>query len=169
MELVRHSSLNPEHAGQLVEKLDTLLADYETYTHNIRNIHWNPRLRPHLDLSEKVSRLYYFAGQSKEAIAERIISLGYAPGQMAYEHEMDFSDMDDKPMRINKVREVRNYDGAIYAIIHTSQELLEEVKEVFLLAASYKEKDTIELTGNLAQQLLFTIGIFAATRLASQN
>ncbi|MEM7374325.1 MAG: hypothetical protein AAF587_37370 [Bacteroidota bacterium] len=164
MELVKNQGLDPEGAEALAEKLDELLAEYQIYHSNLHKIHYDPKLRPFLDLSEKVERLYGLTQYNREYIAEQILKLGHQP--------TDYSSSFDQALMktgVSQIQEVRGFEGAVYALIYTSHQLLESVKEVFYLAAEFQAKDAMAAMGQLAQQLTFAIGVFASVRLAHLN
>jgi len=163
MSLIRYQS-NPEDASQLVERLDGLLTDYELYHRNLRRIHWDQGLRAFLDFNDKLTKLYHITDNSKHQVAETLIALGGQP---------DLSDIEVAHLlpttRIQALSEVRDFETATHSIVQNSQTLLEEVKEVFYLAAELQEPNTQQLMNMLAQQLRFTAAIFNGVRLAQLN
>jgi starvation-inducible DNA-binding protein len=163
MDLIRQHS-NPEGAVQLTEKLDNLLTDYEIYHRNLRRIHWDQSLRPFIDFSSKLDQLYHIADNSKNEIAENLLSLGGTPDLKNIEvaHLLPQT-------RVNALTEVRNFETAVNSIMQNSAQLLEEVKEVFLLAAHLGEQRTQQLMVGLSQQLTFTVAIFNGVRMAQFN
>ena len=101
---------------------------------------------------------------NRENIAEQILRLGYQP--------TDYTARFDQALiktGVSQIQEVRGFEGAVYALVHTSRQLLDSVKEVFYLAAEFEAKDTMATMGQLAQQLTFAIGVFASVRLAHLN
>ncbi len=163
MDLIRSQSFSGD-AQDLVNKVDGLLTDYEIYHRNLRRLHWDQSLRPFLDFSDKLEKLYHVADDSKHALAEQLMSLGGAP---------DLQNIDVAHLlpqtRLNALREVRGFDDAIRSILQNSSSLLEEVKEVFMLATELNEGATQQLMTGLMNQLGFTMAVFNGVRLAHLN
>jgi starvation-inducible DNA-binding protein len=153
----------PEGEERLAEKLDELLVDYEAYHQNLKQIHWNQRLRPYLDLTRKVGHLYEVTENNKQLIANQLLSLGYNPTLT------DTPAMGLMRTGVSALSEVRNLEDAVFGIIRNSREMLQRIEEVFYLAAEYDEKQTMLLMQHMAQQLSFAIGVFASLRLATYN
>lgn len=160
MELVRYQPLTPDHAEALARRLDLLLGEYAAFRDGVVQIHRTPELRPYLELVEKVSRLYGAAQFGEHQLAERIISLGYRPGSL----------LDGESPSLPVVRPgSADFQQTVFAIIHSSRHLLEEVRQAYLLAAEYDEKRSMALLNQLAAHLVMAIGAFAALRLSTLN
>lgn len=164
MELVRKQGLDPEGAEALAKKLDELLAEYQVYHSNLHKIHYDPKLRPFLDLSEKVEKLFGLTQYNREFIAEQILNLGHQPTDYASQYEQALI-----KTGVSQIQKVNGFEGAVYALIYTSHQLLDSVKDVFYLAAEFEAKETMAAMGQLAHQLSFAIGVFASVRLAHLN
>ncbi|WP_040489700.1 Dps family protein [Indibacter alkaliphilus] len=63
----------------LVEKLNSLLANYEIYYQNLRNFHWNVTGPQFFELHAKFEELYNEANLGIDETAERILTLGARP------------------------------------------------------------------------------------------
>ncbi len=63
----------------LVEKLNSLLANYEIYYQNLRNFHWNVTGPNFFELHAKFEELYNTANLGIDETAERILTLGARP------------------------------------------------------------------------------------------
>jgi starvation-inducible DNA-binding protein len=63
----------------LVDKLNTLLANYQIYYQNLRNFHWNVSGPNFFELHAKFEELYTTANESVDEVAERILTLGARP------------------------------------------------------------------------------------------
>lgn len=163
MELsINNRDLDPEGREDLAEKLDELLLDYQQYSRNVRKIHWDAKLRPYLDFSEKLDILYNVTDQNTRVLAEKILNLGYSPSTQPEDTALFKS-------RLHPIPKPENLDQSIFAIIRMSQELLETVDEVFYTAASYEEEQSMYLMKSLGQQLKFTIWVFSSVRAAMNN
>lgn len=64
---------------KIVEKLNVLLANYSVFYQNTRGAHWNIKGNQFFTLHEKFEQLYAGLGTKIDEIAERILTLGYAP------------------------------------------------------------------------------------------
>lgn len=71
--------LDPQKAGMTAQYLNQLLADYHVYYQNLRNFHWNIKGEQFYPLHEKFEGLYSDARLKIDEIAERVLSLRYAP------------------------------------------------------------------------------------------
>jgi starvation-inducible DNA-binding protein len=63
----------------LVDKLNSLLANYEIYYQNLRNFHWNVSGPNFFELHAKFEELYNAANLGIDETAERILTLGERP------------------------------------------------------------------------------------------
>jgi len=71
--------LDAEKAGQLAEKLNILLANYQLFYINLRGFHWNIKGEKFFELHVKFEELYNDAIIKIDEIAERILTLGHTP------------------------------------------------------------------------------------------
>jgi len=163
MELSTYNgNLSPEGREDLAEKLDGLLLDYQQYHQNVRKIHWDPKLRPFLDFSDKLDILYNVSNHNTNVLAEEIMNLGFSPSESG-------SALAVVKSRIHPMPRPENLEQSIFSIIQMSKELLATVDEVFYTAASYEEEHSMFLMKTLAQQLKFTIWVFSSVRSAVSN
>lgn len=71
--------LNIEKSKNLAVKLNTLLADYSLFYQNVRGFHWNIKGEKFFELHLKFEELYNDLLIKIDEVAERILTLGYAP------------------------------------------------------------------------------------------
>lgn len=71
--------LNEADCKKIAEKLNVLLANYSVFYQNTRGAHWNIKGDQFFTLHEKFEELYTGLGAKIDEIAERILTLGYAP------------------------------------------------------------------------------------------
>lgn len=71
--------LKIKDSNLLVEKLNSLLANYEVYYQNLRNFHWNITGPNFFELHAKFEELYNEANLGIDETAERILTLGARP------------------------------------------------------------------------------------------
>lgn len=62
-----------------VEKLNSLLANFQIHYQNLRGFHWNLRGRDFFELHEKFEEFYLDAQEKIDEIAERILTMGSTP------------------------------------------------------------------------------------------
>lgn len=72
--------LNPEKVKELATKLNDLLANYSVFYQNTRGYHWNIKGDKFFELHVKFEELYNNLFMKIDEVAERIRTLGYAPG-----------------------------------------------------------------------------------------
>ena len=72
-------NLNQDKVKETAKALNLLLADYELYYQKIRNFHWNIIGVNFFDLHIQFEDMYGDAAEKIDAIAERILTLGYQP------------------------------------------------------------------------------------------
>lgn len=66
-------------AAQLAEKLNQLLANYQTFYMNVRGYHWNVKGQEFFQLHVKFEEFYTDLLTKVDEVAERILTLGYTP------------------------------------------------------------------------------------------
>lgn len=164
MDLTNYQPMNPDAEEQLIDKLDDLLTNYEVYHNNIRKIHWAPELRPFLDLNAKVTFLYNVSRGSRDELAEVITTKGYQPS--VGQEQPSFLPIQTS---IQALQEVPTFEEAIFHLVRSSKELLDQVKDLIILATELKDQETLGLMTNLAHQLSLTTIVFSSVRLAQLN
>lgn len=65
--------------GELTDKLNALLANYQIHYQNLRSVHWNVKGKDFFQLHVKFEEYYTEAQLSIDEIAERILTLGAVP------------------------------------------------------------------------------------------
>ena len=71
--------LGSADAKKLAEKLNELLANYSLFYQNTRGFHWNIKGEKFFELHAKFEELYNDLLMKIDEVAERILTLGYAP------------------------------------------------------------------------------------------
>jgi starvation-inducible DNA-binding protein len=71
--------LNQNQANELANRLNVLLANYSLFYQNTRGYHWNIKGQKFFELHVKFEELYNDLLLKIDEIAERILTLGYAP------------------------------------------------------------------------------------------
>lgn len=164
MDLINYERRSPEQREELAERLDDLLQNYEAYHNNIRRINWDKELFPYLDFKQKVDFLHKVSRSSQDRIAEQVFQLGKSPS-------LGIQRPSYLPTKlyIQQVEEFQGFEHAVQTLIQTSRQLLDEVRDIFYLAAEYQEESTMEQMSVLASQLSMTAFVFSSVRLATMN
>ena len=165
MDLIKYQGLTPESADHLTEKLNGLLNDYSVFQSNVETIHWDNRLRPFLDLSQKIHILHDITQVNRNRVAEAIVSMG---GKPIFQHEYN-DEQGLTTANVRQIQPVHNFEEAVFSIVEASRELLTTVEDVFYTAVAYNEENTMALMREFAMQLSFAIGVFSSVRLAQMN
>jgi starvation-inducible DNA-binding protein len=71
--------LDTRTSEELAEKLNNLLANYSVFYQNVRGYHWNIKGEKFFELHAKFEELYNDLLIKMDELAERILTLGYAP------------------------------------------------------------------------------------------
>ncbi|GAB4402546.1 MAG: Dps family protein [Bacteroidia bacterium] len=71
--------LREQHAADLAAKLNVLLANYSIFYQNVRGFHWNIKGEKFFELHLKFEELYNDLLLKIDEVAERVLTLGYAP------------------------------------------------------------------------------------------
>lgn len=110
--------LDRNKSEQLAEKLNELLANYSIFYQNTRGYHWNIKGEKFFELHVKFEELYNDLVLKIDEVAERILTLGYAP-----EHK--YSDY----KKVSKVAESHQVSDGIKAV----GEVLNSFKTIIIL------------------------------------
>ncbi len=154
--------LTPEAAEQVSNGLDLLLADYHIYQQNLRKMQWNHRTRVFFDLDDQLGELYGSTDASSDIIAERILQLGYSPTSTVSEALVKAK------LEVLKFS-FESYNDLLMQLIQDTHALIHQIREVFQVASSYKDQNTIVLLGELGKFLNYNIWIFSSMRAAMNN
>ncbi len=71
--------LDVQKTEELVQDLNTLLANFQVYYQNLRGIHWNIKGKGFFELHTKFEELYNDSQIKVDEIAERVLTLGGEP------------------------------------------------------------------------------------------
>ena len=126
--------LDVQKSEGLADKLNLLLANYSVFYQNVRGYHWNIQGEKFFELHLKFEELYTDLLLKIDEVAERILTLGYAPvhNYSAY-------------MRVSSVLEsVEVSDGAIAVqdILGSFQHIIALQREILRLSADAGDEGT---------------------------
>ncbi|MDX1907876.1 MAG: hypothetical protein SF053_12655 [Bacteroidia bacterium] len=162
MELSRFNALTPGGHEAITRQVGLLLEDYQVYQQYVQQLRWDRRLRPFLDFSGKIQQLYGAAEFGKTVVAEHLITMGHTPSVMG-------STLLPSPSRMQVPAQVQHFDDAVRSILRATRQLLETVRETYMLATQYQDKRTAHLMAQLAQQLGIALTVFSGVRSAAYN
>lgn len=116
---------------EVANKLNILLANFQTYYQNLRGVHWNIKGKRFFELHVKFEELYNAAQLQVDEIAERILTLGFTPFHTFEEYL--------KNSKVPVGHNVSDDDKTVRLIINSISELLTIERD--LLNASDKADD----------------------------
>ncbi|TVP49879.1 MAG: DNA starvation/stationary phase protection protein [Mongoliibacter sp.] len=121
----------------LVEKLNSLLANYEIYYQNLRNFHWNVTGPNFFELHAKFEELYNTANLGIDETAERILTLGARP----------FSSFDEyiQHAEIKEAKEVTDGKKMVEIIRDNLNTLLKLERTALEIADEHGDEGTVSL------------------------
>lgn len=116
--------LDVKKSNKLAEKLNLLLANYSVFYQNTRGFHWNIKGDKFFELHIKFEELYNDLFLKIDEVAERILTLGYAPDHnfTAY---MKISEIKESGQVENGLKAVENILSSFQTIIVLQREILD--------------------------------------------
>jgi starvation-inducible DNA-binding protein len=121
----------------LVDKLNSLLANYEIYYQNLRNFHWNVSGPNFFELHAKFEELYNAANLGIDETAERILTLGERPYSSFSEY-----------IENSEIKEAKNIQDAkkmVEIIRDNLNTLLNLERSALEIAAEHGDEGTVSL------------------------
>jgi starvation-inducible DNA-binding protein len=76
---VNQIGLDADKIEEIAASLNDILASYHVSYQNLRGFHWNVKGHQFFELHEKFEQLYEEAKDNIDALAERILTLGFTP------------------------------------------------------------------------------------------
>ncbi|MGK7394415.1 MAG: Dps family protein [Candidatus Cyclobacteriaceae bacterium M3_2C_046] len=110
-------------AQNLAEKLNLLLANYSLFYQNVRGYHWNIKGEKFFELHAKFEELYNDLLIKIDELAERILTLGYAP-QHKYSEYSKISQVKESSEVSDGMQAVANILESFKILISIQRELL---------------------------------------------
>ena len=126
--------LNETQSKTLAEKLNVLLANYSIFYQNTRGFHWNIKGEKFFELHLKFEELYNDLLLKIDEVAERILTLGYAP-----EHNYSVY---AKNASIKESKKISDGVAAVRQILESFQTVLILQRETLNLAADAGDEGT---------------------------
>ncbi len=134
MKNINAIGLNTKKSKQLAEKLNDLLANYSIFYQNTRGYHWNIKGQKFFELHLKFEELYNDLVLKIDEVAERILTLGYAPNH-------NYSDY-KKVAKILEKTEVSDGIKAVEDILASFKVVIAMQREILTLANEADDEGT---------------------------
>lgn len=136
--------IETEHAQQLSEKMNTLLANLQVFYINARGFHWNITGEKFFELHAKFEELYNDLLLKVDEVAERILTLGFTPTHSFTEYLQKSS--------IPEATNVSEGKQAVQLIVEALQSLLLTERDIHHLAGEANDEGTSALMSDYIRQ-----------------
>lgn len=129
--------LDKAKAGQLADRLNDLLANYQMFYQNLRGFHWNIQGKEFFELHVKFEEYYDDAVVKIDEIAERILTLEATP----LHSFKAYTDVAEIEAAENK------FDGneCVEIIIKNFSVLISKERDILSLAGDAEDEGTVSL------------------------
>jgi starvation-inducible DNA-binding protein len=146
--------LDVAKSGQLADKLNLLLANYQVFYINARGFHWNITGEKFFELHAKFEELYNDLLIKVDEVAERILTLGNTPVHSFSEY-----------LKIATIKEATNIsDGkqAVQKIVEGFQSLLEVERDLLQLSSEANDEGTNALMSDYIREQEKQVWMYSA-------
>lgn len=116
--------LDIEKSRYLADRLNELLADYSIFYQNVRGYHWNIKGEKFFELHLKFEELYNDLFVKIDEVAERILTLGYAPNHR-YSTYREYAKIEESTEVSDGTKAVNNILSSFKTIITLQREVLD--------------------------------------------
>ncbi len=153
---MNYLNLDTNKTKETVSELNILLSDYHVYYQKLRNFHWNVSGENFFDLHEQFEQLYDDAKVKIDEIAERILTLRFAPVSNLSDYleassiKESKSDLSDRDM--------------VDTILGDHGKILKQLTAVVKKADDAGDEGTIDLIGAYIRELEKTSWMLDAWR-----
>ncbi|MDP2089858.1 MAG: Dps family protein [Flavobacteriaceae bacterium] len=134
MNTLNRIGLDAEKSNELASLLNDLLANYSTLYQNVRGYHWNVKGDKFFEFHLKFEELYNNLFIKIDEVAERILTLGFAP-----KHK--FTDY-LKETAITESNEVTNGYKSVEEILEAFKILLSKQRHILSLSGEIDDEGT---------------------------
>ena len=151
---LNHIGINKGVSKELSEKLNTLLANYSVFYMNARGFHWNIKGDKFFELHNKFEELYNDSREKIDEIAERVLTLGFAPKHSYSDYLLE-----------SKVLEAKNVSSGLVAIrkiLQSYQIILPLEREILELASNNYDEGTSALMSDYIREQEKQIWMYSA-------
>lgn len=153
---MNYLNLDTKKTKETVTELNILLSDYHVYYQKLRNFHWNVSGENFFDLHEQFEQLYDDAKIKIDEIAERILTLRFAP----------VSNLSDylKASSIKESKSDLSDRDMVDTILGDHGKILKQLSAVVKKADDAGDEGTIDLIGAYIRELEKTSWMLDAWR-----
>ncbi|GLB50269.1 Dps family protein [Neptunitalea lumnitzerae] len=146
--------LDAQQTEKIAEKLNALLANFQTYYQNLRGIHWNIRGKRFFDLHIKFEELYTDANTKVDEIAERILTLGSVP----------LHTFDDyvKASKVPVGKNIHNDEASVQLVVNSLTELLKIEREILIASDEANDEGTNSMMSDFITEQEKTVWMMKA-------
>jgi len=116
--------LDKSKSAELAKKLNELLANYSVFYQNARGYHWNIKGEKFFELHLKFEELYNDLLLKIDEVAERILTLGYAPDHNYSEYR-----------KVSQIKESKEVTDGIKSVV----QILDSFKVIITFQRSLLE------------------------------
>jgi len=146
--------LDKQASGELAQKLNELLANYQLFYMNARGFHWNIKGEKFFELHLKFEELYNDSLIKIDEIAERILTLGFTP----LHSYADYSALS----KIKAAKNVSNGKEAVQAILNGYEVLLPLERELLEMSGDSNDEGTNALMSDYIREQEKLIWMYSA-------
>jgi len=145
MENLNSIGLDTEKSKALADLLNDLLSNYSIFYQNSRGYHWNIKGEKFFELHVKFEELYNNLFIKIDDVAERILTLGYAP-----EHKFSSYSADAE---IKESEDVSDGKKAVAEILNAYKILIKKQRHILAVASEIDDEGTNALmSDNIREQ-----------------
>ncbi|MDR0429808.1 MAG: DNA starvation/stationary phase protection protein [Tannerellaceae bacterium] len=144
MKTLDYLHLDASGAGDVVNGLQQLLADFQVFYTNLRGFHWNIKGHGFYMLHGKFEEMYDDAAEKVDEVAERILMLGGVP-------ENKFSEY-LKKARIKEVSNVSCGEEAVSNILDSLSVLIAAERKLLSEASGVSDESTVALMSDYLKE-----------------
>ncbi|SMD33756.1 starvation-inducible DNA-binding protein [Reichenbachiella faecimaris] len=138
----------------IIEKLNSLLADYQIYYQNLRGFHWNIQGKEFFELHVKFEELYTDASVKVDEIAERILTVGGTP---LHSFEDYLATAHIKP-----VKNVHEGEISVKTVVSNLEQIITQEKELKEIAGDAHDSGTEDQMSALIEEQEKTLWMYKA-------
>ncbi len=154
MKKLNHIGIETKQAAVLAEGLQELLAGYQIFYTNVRGFHWNIRGDKFFELHLKFEELYNDLIVKIDEIAERILTLGYAP-EHRYSRYLAVAP-------IHEAGETDNGTGNVESLVESFSLLIAKQRELLNLSDEAGDEGTNSLMSDYIREQEKLVWMYSA-------
>ncbi|MEQ9593613.1 MAG: Dps family protein [Cyclobacteriaceae bacterium] len=154
MTTLNRIGLNTKKTKELAALLNDLLANYSTFYQNVRGYHWNIKGEKFFELHLKFEELYNNLFLKIDEVAERILTLGYAPNHKYTDYL--------KESNIPESKEVSDGSKAVGNILDSFKVLLTKQRHLLELSAEIDDEGTNALMSDYIREQEKLVWMYSA-------